>query len=106
MSYLAAAQLVKVYKWPYLTAVFSLVASVAEEPPSLIPSMELPSNVLPLMVIVLEGLTVTKPFTASALAKSLFNWKPRMGATALDPTSSTLRMSFTCQIKSRFVLFS
>ena len=106
MSYLAAAQLVKVYKWPYLTAVFSLVASVVEEPPSLMPSMEVPSNVLPLMVIVLEGLTVTKPFTASALAKSLFNWKPRMGATALDPTSSTLRMSFTCQIKDRFVLFS
>ena len=63
------------------------------------PSMELPSNVLPFMVIILEGSTVTKLSTASALAKSLFNWKPVMGVTALDPTSPTLRMSLTCQIK-------
>ena len=84
--------------------VFSLVASVAEEPPSLIPSMELPSNVLPLMVIVLEGSTVPKPFTAFASAKSLFNWKPVMGVTTLDPTSPTLRMSLTCQIKEGICL--
>ena len=63
------------------------------------PSMELPSNVLPLMVIVLEGLTVLKPDAAFASAKSLFNWKPVMGVTALVPTSPTLSMSFTCQIK-------
>ena len=104
MSYLAAAQLVKVYKWPYLTAVFSLVASVVEEPPSLMPSMEVPSNVLPLMVIVLSGSTVLKPDAAFASAKSLFNWKPVMGVTALDPTSPTLRMSFTCQIKEGICL--
>ena len=85
-------------------AVFALVASVVEAPPSLMPSMEVPSNVLPLMDIVLEGLTGERPLTAFASAKSLFNWKPVMGVTALDPTSPTLRMSFTCQIKEGMCL--